>query len=343
MKLKSLDGESISDMWTKLSDGSCDALLTDCLQAKKDLMLNDWGYIMWLQHVSRGIIKDRNMTVLMEQWLLTQSGYRARMAMTGSGLLLIFMPFDVPVFETPYIILDEEPFFLVTSTKSENNELQVFDHAFPGENTASLRVAQLPKLANKPCERRTLASKAYPAMAIQTTVNKNLIDYCNHYPKVAGSWDIYANASLSEDVKRMIYPRLTKIIKGLDEKEQAEVLLNWIQTAFEYKTDEDQFGGERSLFADETLYYPYCDCEDRSILLSILIHDLMGLDVVLLHFPGHLATAVKFSTHVEGDYLDLEDGTYIVCDPTYINAPVGMAMPDCKEQEVTVFRILRRQ
>lgn len=110
-----------------------------------------------------------------------------------------------------------------------------------------------------------------------------------------------------------------------------------LQTAFEYKTDEEQFGGKRSLFADESLYYPYCDCEDRSILLSILVRDLVGLDVVLLQFPGHLATAVKFNEEVEGDWLDLEDGRYVVCDPTYIGAPVGMAMPEGKAQGVNVF------
>ena len=140
-----------------------------------------------------------------------------------------------------------------------------------------------------------------------------------------------------------MYPKLRKLLDGRSELEKAEMLLNWIQTAFEYKTDEEQFGSERSLFADESLYYPYCDCEDRSILLSILVHDLMGLDVVLLHFPGHLATAVKFNTHVQGDYLDLEDGRYIVCDPTYIGAPVGLAMPECREQgvQIEVFRTIR--
>ena len=129
---------------------------------------------------------------------------------------------------------------------------------------------------------------------------------------------------------------MRKMLEGKSGLAKAEMLLNWVQTAFEYKTDEEQFGGERSLFADESLYYPYCDCEDRSILYSILVRDLMGLDVVLLHFPGHLATAVKFMTNVEGDYLELEDGKYIVCDPTYIGAPVGLAMPEYKGKNVEI-------
>ena len=89
-----------------------------------------------------------------------------------------------------------------------------------------------------------------------------MMAYYNDYPKVAGSWDVYANASLSDEAKRLLYPKLRNLLQGKSELEQAEMLLNWLQTAFEYKTDEEQFGSERSLFADESLYYPYCDCED---------------------------------------------------------------------------------
>ena len=341
IRLSSLKPEVIAKTWNRLSDGSCDALLADCLMAKQTLALSDWGYLMLLQQVANTIAKG-NEAVLLEHWLLAQSGYSSRMAVSGKGTLQVWLPFDVPVCNHPYIVLDTNLFFLVTENVAGDDELRVLDHIFPGENTACLRMRQQPLLEQKDCHQRTLTSKAYGTMSFPVAVNKNLIDYYSSYPHVSGCWDIYANASLSDGMKRQLYPKLQKQLNGLSEKAKAEQLLNWVQTAFEYKTDEEQFGGERSLFADESLYYPYCDCEDRSILFSILVRDLMGLDVVLLHFPGHLATAVKFKTNVEGDYLDLDDGRYIVCDPTYINAPVGMAMPDCKQQQVEVFLLERK-
>ena len=336
ISLGELNGETLSTAWTALSDGSYDAMLADCLNAKKTLGIGDWGYISLVEKVAKSV-SEANEAVFLQQWLLTQSGYKSRLAMTKKGVLQIYMPFDVLVFNLPYIEMDEEPYFLITNNSREDDEIQVLTAGFPEEHLSSLRVAGSPKLAYKACGRRTLRSKEYPSVTLQSEENSNLIAYYNDYPKVVASWDVYATASLSEDAKKAMYPKLRKMLEGKSELEKAEMLLNWVQTAFEYKTDEEQFGGERSLFADESLYYPYCDCEDRSILLSILVRDLMGLDVVLLHFPGHLATAVKFKTNVEGDYLDLEDGRYIVCDPTYIGAPVGMAMPDCKQQEVKVF------
>ena len=65
----------------------------------------------------------------------------------------------------------------------------------------------------------------------------------------------------------------------------------------------------------------------------------MGLDVVFLHYPGHLATAVCFDEEITGDYLILDGRKYLVCDPTYINAPIGIQMPTMNGRDVKVVRI----
>ena len=105
------------------------------------------------------------------------------------------------------------------------------------------------------------------------------------------------------------------------------MLLNWVQTGFVYEYDDKVWGHDRAFFAEETLYYPYCDCEDRSILFSRLIRDLLGLDVALIYYPGHLATAVCFDSDVSGDIMLINNRKFVVCDPTYIGAPVGAQMP----------------
>jgi hypothetical protein len=105
------------------------------------------------------------------------------------------------------------------------------------------------------------------------------------------------------------------------------ILLNWVQTAFKYGYDDEIWGGDRAFFVQETLFYPQSDCEDRSILFSRLVRDLTGLDVALVYYPGHLAAAVAFSGQEEGDWFNCNGQRFVVCDPTYINAPVGLTMP----------------
>ena len=116
-------------------------------------------------------------------------------------------------------------------------------------------------------------------------------------------------------------------MSGKSLPEAADILLSFVQTAFAYRLDEEVWGYDRAFFAEETLFYPYADCEDRSILFSRLVRDLLGLDVVLVYYPGHLATAVKFPIEIPGDFLELDSGRYLVCDPTYIGASIGMTMP----------------
>ena len=56
----------------------------------------------------------------------------------------------------------------------------------------------------------------------------------------------------------------------------------------------------------------------------------MGLKVVGLNYPNHVATAVAFNSEVNGDYLMYKNKKYILSDPTFINAPVGQTMPQFK-------------
>ena len=49
-------------------------------------------------------------------------------------------------------------------------------------------------------------------------------------------------------------------IQGKKQSEAANILINFVQTAFDYKTDGDQFGYEKPFFVDELFYYPYSDC-----------------------------------------------------------------------------------
>ena len=79
---------------------------------------------------------------------------------------------------------------------------------------------------------------------------------------------------------------------------------------------------------EETLFYPYSDCEDRTVLFAWLVKRLLGLEMVGLNYPGHVATAVHLPKEVKGDHVVYKGKKYAVTDPTYINASVGISMPD---------------
>ena len=197
-----------------------------------------------------------------------------------------------------------------------------------------LALPRLPRLNDSEAPQRTLTSSRYPQMKVEVSVNQNLLDFFDSYPNsytdnnFMTRWALYANTPLDPAVAEKLYPALQALIGGKTQREAADMLLNWVQTALTYGYDDQVWGYDRAFFAEESLHYPFCDCEDRSILFTRLIRDLLHLKALLMYYPGHLATAIAFTDNVPGDYVELRGTRYVVCDPTYINAPVGHTMPD---------------
>ena len=117
------------------------------------------------------------------------------------------------------------------------------------------------------------------------------------------------------------------LIKGKSQSEALDIILNFVQNAFKYQVDNKQFNREKVMFPSETIFYPYSDCEDRAILFSYIVKILLGMDVVGVKYPNHMATAVKIQEKIKGEYILNGKKAYIVADPTYINARIGMSMP----------------
>lgn len=336
--LAGMKEEHVADAWVTLAADKYLSVLAQCAEYREKLNLCDWGYVRFLQEMTTSFFtaSQRNEAVLLQVYLLVQSGYKVRMARTGDRLVLL-LPIEHEVYNYSYLTVDGIPYYVIDKLEA-GQSFYLYDRAFAKETSVSLYMTSPPSLpAAEACMvERTLTSTRNISTTVE--VDRNLIDFYNDYP-VNSQWGYYSSASLSEEAKASLYPILELYTLEESKAEAANLLLNFVQTAFEYKTDDEQFGYERPLFGDETFFYPYCDCEDRSILYSILVRDLLGLDVVLLNYPGHLATAVKFKEDVIGDYILLNDGKYIVCDPTYIGAGIGEAMPDCRDEKAVIVRI----
>ena len=323
-RLPAVDEKNVSNAWQSLSAEKYDGLLHDCLAQREALRLSDWGYLQLLGRACEQLLgKGSNEAVLLQAYLLAQSGYRVRLARTNRRLALL-MPFNRTVYGYSYTTIDGVKHYLLSHEKS--NELYVCSAEFPREQVANILMDRLPDLGSGTQQDRTLQAQRFGTMKATVAVSQRLIDFLNEYP-LSDAWNYYALAGLSDGAKATLYPALRSQLKGKSHQKGALMLLDFVQTAFDYATDQEQFGYERPLFGDESLYYPKNDCEDRSILFAILVRDLLGLDVVLVHWPGHLATAVHFPEEVDGDYFTIEGRRYTVCDPTYIGAGIGETMP----------------
>ncbi len=337
-KLKGIRENHVADAWKSLSNDMSTDLVMSCLDWRDELDLCDWGYVSFTQKMTEAYYGTDNINEarLMQMYLLVHSGYMVRIARMDDDRLVLLLPSDNHIWQYPYLIIGDYNYYLLDS-EAKKKQVYLFDRKFPKEQMLSLDMDSVPDLEDRESGLKAFSSKRFPDINVNIAINPNLIDFYKDYP-LSNDWDLYARASLSISAKQQLYPVLRKSIDGLGELVSAERLLNFVQTAFEYKTDGNQFGYEKPFFADETFGYDYCDCEDRSILFSILVHDLLNLDVVLVNYPGHMATAVRFNENVSGAYFDIEGHTYTVCDPTYIGAPVGDAMSQFENSSANIIQ-----
>lgn len=333
--LNGIDENATADAWQTLSNARYNAMLIDCLELRNKLNLCDWGYYRLTEEMTKKFCAgEKNKARLIQMYILTQSGYQVRIARCDNELVLL-LPLTESLPGNPYITIGGIKHYVMNSV-GKSSSYYVLEAAFPKEQMMTFSSVGKPNLATNRMAKKSFTCDKMNGKIAYLAVNKNLIDFYDDFPRV--DWGIYAIRSLNDDTKKELYPTLREAIEGKSEVIATGILLDFVQNAFQYKTDDAQFGCERPLFADETFYYPYCDCEDRSILFSVLVKDLLDLDVVLLHYPGHLATAVQFKHDVKGDYLHINGMKYVVCDPTYIGASVGMSMPGFKNVAAKIVR-----
>jgi hypothetical protein len=191
-----------------------------------------------------------------------------------------------------------------------------------------LLLEKIPAVSEEIGTRRLTFRYGGKTYAFPVHYNQNAIRFFNTYPQT--DLPVFFSGVVAAETERSLLAGLGPIIAGKSETEAVNILLRFVQTAFEYQTDDEQFGREKYFFAEEAIHFPFSDCEDRSVLFSYLVRRLTNLEVVGLLYPGHVATAVRFTGEVKGDKVMAGGKNFVVCDPTYINADIGMAMPQFK-------------
>ncbi len=342
LSLKDCQPNSIATGWGLLCNDEMNNAIRDCLETRIRYNLCDWAYLMFLDQLAQKYCNNPNGATLLTAFLYCQSGYQMRLAVDDSKLVLLYSS-KYQIFDKGYFDIDGIFFYRLDES---TNSISICNAAFEGETPMSLIIDKEQLLGAELSEDRTITAE-HSYMSAVSHVPQKLIEFYNTYPTSAidgnpmTRWAMYANTPLAQKTKEVLYPSLRKYIVEETKLHAAGLLLNWIQTGFVYEYDEKVWGHDRAFFAEETLYYPYCDCEDRSILFSRLIRDLLGLDVALIYYPGHLATAVCFDEDVKGDAIIINGRKFIVCDPTYIGAPVGRQMPNLEYDKAEAILLKR--
>lgn len=331
-KLNGASESDFADGWLMLSKQSTNNLIADCLAVREKYQLPDWGYIRFLDSLSSELKGEAtNEKVLLQGFLLNQSGYKVRFAYDADKKLHLLFNTKGIMYNHRRYYIDDEWFY--SYSNPEGSEVYICKFGMPKEKSVSMGIDKSPLFAYSPGTQRDITAKRYPEVKVSLTPNKNLIDFFNDYPDATldsspySLWAIHGNTPVSREIEEQLYPALRKAVEGKSQVEALQILLKVAQS-FPYEYDEEIWGRDRTFWMEESWQYPYSDCEDHAVNFTHMVRDILGLDACLVYYPGHLSSCVALTEgDVQGDYIDYNGIRYTVCDPTYFFAGVGKTAP----------------
>lgn len=341
LSLTGTDNSSLSKAWIRLTaDGATDQLIDDCIRLREEMNLCDWGYLMLVEKVSQTLYpKSADAQSFLTVALLNQSGYDCRLATVGNKLTMLFHP-SHDIYSGSYFIIDGKRYYTRKVIPGEDNKLYTYAGNYCQSPTPIRMIMnRFPRFNELQGGSKVFSSSWNMAPSFDVEVNTSVASFLNEYPIT--DWHLYSLAEVSPQLKTSIIPVFEILTEGLDEVEAVNMILNFHNYAFHYMTDDDQFGREKPFFVEENFFYPYNDCEDRAILFSKIVNKVLGLDVVLLKYPRHLATAVRFpkGSNISGTTVNVDGQKYYVCDPTCIGAPAGYLASTYANSKPEIYKI----
>lgn len=337
----SIDAKAMSRHWSSLSQGDYEGLIKQINDQRKPLGLNDWGYALLINGIAKEIYPGQtNEQALFGWFMLVKASYQARIAYDSSRVYLL-LPSRQQLFGASYFTFDNVRYYALgfDGRKLKPGRVHTYDGQYPGATKRlDMKLDKSVNTGRKETGKRLSFKFKGKTYKVNVGYDQQTVKFLKTYPQM--DIGMYFASSVNQSTGNPLLAQLKPMVEGKSEQDAVNLLLRFVQTAFRYKTDQGQFGTENYLFPEETLHYPYSDCEDRSVFFAWLVRSLLNLDVVGLDFPGHIATAVRFNESVDGDAVRYKGKRYVVSDPTYINASAGMTMPEFRSKRPGVIPIV---
>lgn len=303
--------------------------------------LNEWGYFCILRSLSESMFSDIDNCVLFNFYMLRNEGdFKVKIARgkdSNKLTLLAVIDNSKEVYSYSFFRFKETEntslkYYSIYGGGGSKESIYTYNN---DEQNAGLKQMGLDfynTLNMGQCDVKRELNIAKINDKLELPYNSAHIAYLNDVPMTV--FPIYFASPLSIEAQRAFNEKLNDIKQEYTSVQFIDIILNFVQTAFDYKTDVQQFGYEKYFYPEEVIAYPYSDCEDRSALFAWLVTTYTDAKVVGLQYEGHLATAVCFgdNVNISGDMFSYAGKKYYVCDPTYINATIGMTMPQFKDK-----------
>ncbi|SDL78573.1 hypothetical protein SAMN04488084_102450 [Pedobacter antarcticus] len=311
-------------------------ILLDSLKAfRQRFELNDWLYYQLVRKVAQELCpknEDYNIYTLYKWYFLTAAGFDARLAITGEKLIF-YIYNEENIEDIPFFMFDKKKYMCLNIHDFEPFDIHLQPPVplvlkVPGAvNSFSYRVTRLPDFEPEAYQAKSIDFiYNHRPYHFNIVFNQELKAVFNNYPIV--DFASYFNIPLSKATYESLIPLLKNNMSGMGAEQGIDYLMRFTRYAFLYENDQENFGRERRLSPEETLFSPYSDCDDRAGLFFYLVKEIYNLPMIALLYPGHINIAVALPDP-KGTFINYKGKSYTVCEPTpqSVDLPLGAFSP----------------
>lgn len=327
---ESLSERDMAKAWRNLNDDDAKKAVKALDETARALHLPDYlTYELIDAYATAVAAGAENAKALFKHYALIYCGFDVRPGLSD-GQLYTLLPFEQKIYARPYYTVDNRRYYVFSDKKAGSMRICTYPEGTEAGRGLNLVIRTTPKLTPRPKAFHLTDGK----ITVKGEVNATVMEMLRRYPQMPVP--MYAASVVDGRLRADIVRQVREQVAGLPVDEAANRLLGFVQHAFAYATDQVQFGYEKPFFFEELLYYPKCDCEDRSVFYSYLVRQCLGLDVHLLHYPGHECTAVGLRAGGYGYPFGSTAQRYTIADPTFIGAGIGDCMPSYRSTRPNV-------
>ena len=323
--------EYVSEFWQSSSQKPYHKLVNDLIAYKQQLNIPGYGFMIMLQDFTTYLNVSPFEETMYQWFLLSKAGYDTKVGFSNGRAFLIVASenkiYGKPYFElagVTYYVLDDEVAEIETYGKVDTNAEAMLDFAFK----------ESPDLPLNPRSKQLQFTHGNVEYNWEIFYNLNVVNLLEDFPVV--DLPSHFNSKGSFLLERSLQKQIGDAIAQMTEVEAISLLLSFSQKAFEYQTDQVQFGYEKIFFPDQLMHYPYSDCDDRVVFMNYLVRLFLDVETVALLFPQHIALGVRLAQPAYGETLDFGGKSFTFCDPTFYNAPLGTVIPQADREQMRV-------
>ena len=323
---------ALSDWWNNMATAMDPQLLRSLAAFKQAYYLNDWDMLFFLEQLSKQLFRQPKAQTAWTWFIGIQMEMDLRLLETGDQWFIGYNSLQVPV-AIPYVTLGQKRYFMFAVRDQSLRQVKTYPEFSGFDQLQPLNMQQNSRLYLGEQWRNREIDFSFNHSQWHMTLPYNVyrVEHTKVYPQL--QLKDYLNTPWPQSLQDSVQQQLQVWVGKMPEHERWEFLLAMVQQGFAYETDQQQFGKEKYLTAEEMLFYPYSDCEDRSYFLKGLLKAVAPETIIGVRFPNHVALGVLDNNNDPDDYsVRLNGNVYVLLDPSYLNAGPGQLMPGLSKQ-----------